>query len=87
MKHILATLSVIALLALPGCACKKDSCSKPKTEQCKDKKAACSKDKNMKKDSKDTKKKGCKSCKDDKKKPAYSKQSYLELEPAEEKLV
>ncbi len=83
MKHLLASLSIVALLALPGCCCKKkDTPAKQQTSM--------KQDKNMKKcdKDKDAKKKGCKSCKDDgKKKSTYSKQSYLELEAAEDLLI
>jgi len=88
MKHILATLSVVALIALPGCCCKKkETPSKPpvamkkeegKKQHHRDMKKSCH--------DHDKPKKGCKSCKD-KEDTSYSKHSYLELEAADEFLL
>ncbi len=86
MKRILATLSIAALIALPGCCCKKkEQPQKPAACMKKDdKKKSC----DMKKSCKDHEKpkKGCKSCKD-KDDTSYSKHSFLELEAADEFLL
>ncbi len=89
-KQLLAALSIVALLALPGC-CKKKECS-TKSEQC-----------SMKKTCQEQPKKGCKTCKDKTMKPAQNKTvkkshkkeeeetklrySYLELEAADNLLL
>jgi len=87
-KQLLATLSIVTLLALPGC-CKKKECS-TKTEQCSTKKTCH-----------EQPKKGCKTCKDKSTKPAAdktvkrsnkkeetkSRYSYLELEAADNLLL
>lgn len=87
-KQLLAALSIVALLALPGC-CKKKECS-TKSEQC-----------SMKKTCHEQPKKGCKTCKNKPMKPAQdktvkkshkkeetkSRYSYLELEAADNLLL
>lgn len=88
MLHLLAALSVVALVALPGCCCKKKEAPVKQQKTTVVKKETTTKTapakSTTKKSCHDTPKKGCKTCKDS---SGYSKQSYLELEAADELLL